>query len=55
MARYRVVGTCAVDGVPPGGTVDIPEESPLNVAALVTAGHLEAVAEKPKPAPKVGD
>lgn len=48
MAKYRVAGTRAVDGVAPGGTVTIPDTSPLDVEALVTAGHLEPVADKPK-------
>lgn len=56
MAKYRVVGAHTVDGVPPGGTVTIPDMSPLDVEALVSAGHIELVAEKPKPTPtRVGD
>lgn len=43
MARYRVVGTRTVDGVNPGDVLTVAEGSPLNLEALVVAGHLEAL------------
>lgn len=41
--KYRVSGQRAVANVKPGGTVEIAEGSPLNVAALVASGHLTPV------------
>jgi hypothetical protein len=48
MAKYKVIGAHAVDGVEPGGTVDLdlPE---ANIQALIESGHIgttkEAAAE----------
>lgn len=55
MAKYRVVGARTVDGVPPGGTVTIPDASPLDAAALVAAGHLEPVTKPATPPARDGD
>lgn len=50
MPKYRIVGTRAVDGVAPGGTVEMDAE---RGDALARAGHLEVVAPAKKaPAPK---
>lgn len=46
MARYKVVGNHAVDGVEPGGTVEIDDDA--RARYLARAGHVA----KPKP-PKV--
>lgn len=46
MARYKVVGNHAVDGVEPGGTVVIDDDAKARY--LARAGHIA----KPKP-PKV--
>ena len=48
--RYRVSGPRPVAGVAPGGTLDLDEDTDLNVAALVEAGHLTAVTAARKPA-----
>lgn len=47
MARFKVVGNHAVDGVAPGGTVTIDDD--VQAAQLVRSGHLKPVAAK-KPA-----
>lgn len=53
--RYRVTGAATVCGVRPGGTLDIDDDTTLNVRALVKAGHLVEVKPKPKPDAKKGD
>lgn len=45
--RATVVGSRRVDGVSPGGTVEL-DPSEVNVAALVEAGHIELDAVKPR-------
>jgi hypothetical protein len=40
MDSYKVIGPCAVDGVEPGGTVEL-DPAVVNIAALVDAGHVE--------------
>jgi hypothetical protein len=37
--RAEVIGPCPIDGVPPGGTVDL-DPTVTNVGALVTGGHI---------------
>lgn len=46
MMKYRVVGPRTVAGVAPGGVLEL-DETRLNVAALVQAGHVRLVAEEP--------
>lgn len=45
--RYRVVGERAINGVAPGGTVTLDPER-VNIPALVSAGLVELVEDKPK-------
>lgn len=47
---FKIVGTCEVAGVEPGGTVDLDPDEPTTLA-LITAGHLAA----DKPAKKTKD
>lgn len=42
MPRYKV-GPREVAGVEPGGTLELGEDSPLNVEALIDAGHLTEI------------
>jgi hypothetical protein len=42
MAKYRVVGPHAVDGVPTGGIV----EFDTDVTRLIEGGHIEAIAAR---------
>lgn len=44
MAKYKVIGNYPVDGVEPGGTVDLdlPDE---NIQALIDAGHIGTTKE----------
>lgn len=48
--KYRVIGTHAVAGIKPGGTGALPPGT--NVRALIKGGHVEPVAEQPKPEKK---
>lgn len=52
MAKFKVVGPRAVAGVEPGGIVDLADDSGVNVAALIEAGHIEPLVEKPRLRPK---
>ncbi len=46
MPRFKVVGNHRVDGVEPGGTVEIEDEG--RIAALVVGGHIQpATASRP--------
>lgn len=46
MVRVKVIGTRAVAGVAPGGTVELDPER-VNIAALVDAGHVEPAGSAP--------
>lgn len=45
MARFRVVGPHAVDGVKPGDVLTVAEDTTLNLGALLSGGHLELLDE----------
>lgn len=45
MARFRVVGGHAVEGVKPGGVLTVAENTTLNLGALISGGHLELLDE----------
>lgn len=51
MAKYKV-GPREVAGVEPGGVLELPEDTNLNVPALIEAGHLTEIkprkVEKPE-------
>lgn len=49
MSKHKVIGPRRVAGVNPGGTVDLGHLNPAQVAALVKAGHVEAVPEPKRP------
>lgn len=42
MAKYKV-GPREVAGVEPGGVLELPEDTNLNVPALIEAGHLTEI------------
>ncbi len=39
---YKIVGTCKVAGVEPGGTVTDDDLAGCNIEALINGGHLAA-------------
>ena len=39
---YKIVGTCTVAGVEPGGTVTDDDLEGCNIEALISGGHLAA-------------
>jgi len=39
---YKIVGTCKVAGVEPGGTVTDGDLEGCNIEALISSGHLAA-------------
>lgn len=45
--RYKVIGACEIDGVPPGGEVVLDPEK-VNIGVLLKAGHVELVPPRPK-------
>lgn len=47
--KYKVIGPRSVVGVPTGGTVDIDDDSPVDVAGLIAAGHVEPVRVERRP------
>jgi len=54
MAKFKVVGSHKVAGVAPGGVVDGDDLDGVNVAHLMSSGHLAPVkAVKPAPAKAV--
>jgi len=42
MTTYKIVGTCTVAGVEPGGTVTDDDLEGCNIDALISGGHLAA-------------
>lgn len=44
LARYLVVGSCRINGVEPGGVVDLDDQA-VNVNVLLTAGHVKLAPE----------
>lgn len=47
--KFLVIGQCNVNGVSPGGEVELDDETPgIHVQALIEAGHITEIQDPPK-------